>query len=191
METANPSLLGLPTELVVKIIDDIPPEDHLNFALTSIQLHEISSDVLETHRKWHRSISLSSDLHPLSIPRLLEHVLLDPIAAWHIRDLELWTSRRVMAQWAVEEPEELAGNFVPGDGHEPLVDKDDPGKAAYVFTQDGLDRLKSCFINRLGYDKTVTCNLIDRVLDGEEKPLKLLILALAPALRSLKIWNAQ
>lgn len=190
MEMATPSLLGLPAELIVKIIDDIQPGDHLNFALVSRRLYQISGDVLKSHRRWHESTSLSSDLHPLTVPQLLENIFLDPIAAWHLRDLEFWRLRRSWNQWIIEDPVDEADISTDSDREpELLVDKHQPGRSAYVFTDNGVDRLRDCFTTQLGYSEAVANVSVEQIMRGEEEPLKLLLVALAPGLRSLKFPN--
>ena len=187
---ATPSLLGLPAELIVKIVYDISPEDHLNFALVSRRLYQLSDDVLKSHRRWHESNSLSSDIYPLTVPQLLQKVFCDPIAAWHIRDLEFWRLRRSWNQWIIEDPKSDGDDFRP-QGWEPkvLVDEDQPGKSAYVFTDDGVRQLRHCFVRQLGYSEAVANLSVEQIMRGEEEALKLLLVALAPGLRSLKFPN--
>lgn len=186
---ASPSLLGLPVELVIKIIDGIRPEDHLNFALASKRLYQISDDVLKRHQQCHRATSVSSDFHPLTVPQLLKKVIFDPIAAWHIRELEFRVLRNTWEQWVAEDPRAENPHSVPEEEPTPdiLVDKDNPGLAAYVLTETGLNEICSRFLAQLGYSIPMVKEVRMRILSGEEESLKLLLLALAPGLRSLKI----
>lgn len=186
---ASPSLLGLPVELVIKIIDDIRPQDHFSFALTSKRLHQISDDVLRRHRQCHNALSTSSDLHPLTVPQLLEKFVFDAIAAWHIRDLEFWVLRRTWDQWVVEDPGAENSHSVPEEEPNPdvVVDANDPGRATYLFTTTGFNEFESCLLAQLGFSLPMNNGMRTQLLSGQEEPLKLLLLALAPRLRSLKI----
>jgi hypothetical protein len=123
---------------------------------------------------------------------LLEHIFFEPIAAWHIRDLEFWALRRSWNQWVIEEPGsdevEHSSDDEPEEPHA-LVDEDDPAKAAYVFTDDGASRFGDSFVKNLGYHEAVVNFSKEVIMKGEEEPLKLLLVALAPRLRSIKIPN--
>ena len=189
MEMATPSLLGLPAELVVKIIDDLQPGDHLNFALACRRLYELSDDILAYHGKCHEARSLTSDLYPLTIPKILEKVLLDPIAAWHIRDLELWVSRSL--RWIALDSVFRESGFSAEQMRELHAFREDAAKVAYVFTEDGLNRIRDVLVGSLGYNQVRADELVRRVAtDGDDAPLKLLVFALAPRLRSIQVLNA-
>ena len=185
---ATASLLGLPAELIVKVIDDSRPQDHINFALSSKRLYQLSDEVLDKHKRWHRSNSRSSDLHPLTVPKLLENILLDPIAAWHIRDLEFWCLRQEWRQWIVEKPGSKNVHSLPEEDQSsgPLVDATNRKEASYIFTHHGFNTLIDHFVEQLGFNRVTANEIIHRSLQGQEEPLKLLIFALAPRWRSIQ-----
>ena len=182
IEMATPTLLGLPTELIVKFFDEVQPEDHFNGALACKRLYQLSEDVIKWHQLWHGVNSLCSDLLPGDVPRLLDNVLLDPIAAWHIRDLEFWVIRRSWDQWAIDDPDDEP------EERGALVKEHGPPRA-YVFTKDGNKRLMACLVRHLGYSEAAANDTMELIMKGEEEPLKLLLIALAPGLRSVKFPN--
>jgi hypothetical protein len=190
MKMATSSLLGLPAELVVKIIDELQPGDHLNFAFTCKRLYQLTDDILAHHRKCHVAHSLTSDRYPLTVPKLLEKVLLDPIAAWHIRDLEWLVLRSSQSHWKVFDPGFEESSSSAGIARELLDFIADPAKVAYVFTEDGLNRIQDALVGCLGFSQVRADEFVRRIVTGgDEGPLKLLVVALAPGLRSIKVPN--
>ena len=190
MEMATSSLLGLPAELVVNIIDELQPGDHLNFAFTCKRLYQLSDDILAHHRKYHVAYSLSSDRYPLTVPNLLEKVLLDPVAAWHIRDLEWWVLRSSQSHWKIFDPGFEESSSSTGVAREPLDFMTDSAKIAYVFTEDGLNRIQDALVGCVGFSQVRADEFVRRIVTvGDEGPLKLLVVALTPGLRSLKVPN--
>jgi hypothetical protein len=114
--------------------------------------------------------------------------LLDPIAAWHIRDLEFWCLRQEWQQWVVEKPisQNVHSLAEEEQTSEVLVDEQNRKEASYVFTQPGFNALRDRFIEQLGYTHAAANEIATQILSGREEPLKLLIFALAPRLRSIK-----
>lgn len=187
---ATPSLIGLPAELIVPIIDYLRPTDHLNFALTCKRLHQLSDKILQHHKNCYEKYSVSSDLHPLVVPELLEKILFDPIVAHHVRDLEYWGLRRVWDQWYIAKPGvDFAVRLADEGSPEILLDRDDPGKSGYVFTEDGRSQVERRLNNDLGLDEQTANDLADRITLGAEESLKLLIMGISPRLRSIKFPN--
>lgn len=97
----SPTLLGLPTELVTRIIDLADPSTHLNLACVSTQLFNCAKGILAHHREADQEFSVISDLDPSSIPTLLRSAsgITSPIDAWHVQHIELWGSRWDWAEW--------------------------------------------------------------------------------------------
>jgi hypothetical protein len=82
------TLHTLPAELILAIFDHLDPGSHLNFALVSRYIAHHSKDILSYHRHCHsafrtRSISVNNN----TARTLLETLLNDKIAAWHLRQL--------------------------------------------------------------------------------------------------------
>lgn len=95
------SITGLSVELILRIIDLIPPAAHLNFACTCKHIATCSSNVLQRHRKAYKQYRAASDLDPATVPILLRSALGldDPIPAWHVRSLEVWRDRTSWEEW--------------------------------------------------------------------------------------------
>lgn len=90
---ATPStdyIANLPVEIISLIVDFASPSNHLNFARSCKRIYHCSKDVLKAHRKAHEDYATCSDVLPTTIPDLLRRFVADPIAAWHLRTLELY-----------------------------------------------------------------------------------------------------
>ena len=109
------SLLRLPAELVVRIIDFIHPSCHLSFALTCKLRHKFSEDILAYNRECSKKNTTCSDLFPLNVPKLIRTIFSDPVAAWQIRDLEFWGMRPSWDSWKTYDFDEHRGHWVCGD----------------------------------------------------------------------------
>ena len=95
------AITGLSTEIVLQIIDFIPPEHHLDFACSCKYITACSSGILQRHRRAYRKYRAASDLDPTTIPKLLKSALglADPLLAWHVRSFEVWRDRTSWNEW--------------------------------------------------------------------------------------------
>ena len=180
MATAH--LLGMPAELIIKIIDYVLPESHLNLALACRCLHQLSGDVLQYHKQCYQDYSVSSDVDHSTIPHVLEKVLKDSIAAWHIRDLEFQVHRQCWSHWAdhVTDPSNV--------DEKDLYHIEKAIAFSYLFGRRGLEQqLEDSFATALQAGKHGSYMYMDMVHKGCDEPWKLLIIALSPRLRSLKL----
>lgn len=94
-------ITDLSIELIYHIIDVIPYESQLNFALTCKRLADFSSRVLKRHQDAFNKYRVTSDIYPATIPTLLRSAFgrADPILAWHVRSIEIWYDRTSWADW--------------------------------------------------------------------------------------------
>ncbi|KAI6844376.1 hypothetical protein KC367_g2336 [Hortaea werneckii] len=93
------SLLDLPAELVLAIIEHVPPADHYSFARACKWTAACSREILKHHQKCAAEYRVISDILPLTVPRTLRAVITDPIAAFHVRSLEYWGCRVEWTDW--------------------------------------------------------------------------------------------
>ena len=100
---ATCSIMGLSLEIILQIIDLVPPASHLDFACTCKHIAKSSSKVLHRHRNAYQQYRAASDLDPATVPTLLRSALSlsDPIPAWHVRSLEIWRDRKSWKEWKI------------------------------------------------------------------------------------------
>lgn len=94
-------ITDLSTELIYHVIDFIPYESQVDFALTCRRLADCSSKVLKRHQEAFKKYRVASDFLPTTIPTLLRSVFgrADPIMAWHVRSIEVWYDRDSWLDW--------------------------------------------------------------------------------------------
>ena len=84
------SLSSLPAELILRIFDFVPPQNHLDFALVSKQIAAPAKDVFDHHRRCRQRYQRTQiALDGNTIHTLWRKILDDPVVAWHIRTLYL------------------------------------------------------------------------------------------------------
>lgn len=81
------SITHLPVELVAQIAEFTDPFSHLDLACTSDYIAVSMKDILKRHRAEYAKMPCS-DLHPLTIPRILRNVIEDPVAAYHLKTIK-------------------------------------------------------------------------------------------------------
>ncbi|KAF5021353.1 hypothetical protein F66182_6621 [Fusarium sp. NRRL 66182] len=89
----------LSTELILQIIDYVPPSSYLDLALTCSTLHHRCRPVLDHHLAAHAEYRVASDLEPETVPYLLRDTIKSRIEKWHVRELEIWGSRQAWREW--------------------------------------------------------------------------------------------
>jgi hypothetical protein len=85
-------LVSLPVELITLIADFTSPCSHFAFACTCRYVFACLHDVRERHERAYQH-RVCSDLSPTTVPNTLRCVLADPIAAWHVKEVELVTMK--------------------------------------------------------------------------------------------------
>lgn len=169
--------MALPPELISNIANFVDPASIVPFACSYRFLADCSRDVLKAHKTAHAQYRIVSDVDPKTLPGLLRKALVEPNTAWHVRELEYCCGRKTWGRWQwpfqfnVEEGGRMRGM---------------PPPPKYAFTQDEravfLDLLRTTF-----HFSEVDIDCARRDLEaGNDSPLKLLVLALCPNVRSLK-----
>ena len=113
----------------------------------------------------------------------------DPIAAWHIRDLEFWGLRPRWRSWKTYHLEEFNVHEViwEHDDDDVLVDASGLGEAGLIFSDHNTGMFKACYSKNLGFPDRMVEEWALKIANCDEEPLKLLLLAMTPRLRSVKI----
>ncbi|CAG9988137.1 unnamed protein product [Clonostachys byssicola] len=96
-------VLGFPPELAHSIYAFLEPSYHFSFAITCKLIFYQSGYILQLHRKAHSEYHVVSDRSPQDIVRLFLSAEAgfgpEAIAAWHVREYEVWGTRRNWSEW--------------------------------------------------------------------------------------------
>lgn len=165
----------LSTEVVLQIIDFIPPASHLDFACSCKRILACSSDILERHRRAFTDYHVSSDLNPETVPTLLRSAFgySDPITAWHVRSFEIWYDRKSWEEWKT-----IKFELPPSDDGE-----SEPLSWEFLYEE------QEDYLESLEYGNG-TSELLEiarvQMEDGFDGILKAVLLANCPRLRDVK-----
>ncbi|KAH7371977.1 hypothetical protein BKA66DRAFT_513945 [Pyrenochaeta sp. MPI-SDFR-AT-0127] len=163
------------TELVLQIIDHIPPASHFDFARTCKRILACSSDVFKRHHDAFTKYHVSSDLEPETVPTLLRSAFgySDPIPAWYVRSFEIWYDRESWKYWKT-----IKFDTMPSDDNE---NEPKSWKFLYGEWEDYLEPLE--------YGNGTSEHLETarvQMEDGFDGILKAVLLANCPRLRNVK-----
>ncbi|KAF5603731.1 hypothetical protein FPCIR_1170 [Fusarium pseudocircinatum] len=92
-------LLRLAQGLILQISEYGHPSTHLNMALTCTTLHHQCRKLLDLHREADAKYRTTSDLCPETVIHLLKDTTKARIERWHVRELEIWGSRKDWEDW--------------------------------------------------------------------------------------------
>ncbi|KAI1040869.1 hypothetical protein LB505_008769 [Fusarium chuoi] len=92
-------ILGLSTELVLHILEYSPLSTCFDIALTCTTLHHQCRKLLDLHREADARYRITSDLCPETVIDLLKDNTRAKIERWHVRELEIWGSRKDWEDW--------------------------------------------------------------------------------------------
>ncbi|CAI6076401.1 unnamed protein product [Clonostachys chloroleuca] len=97
------AVLRLPPELVHFIYAFLEPSYHFSFAITCKSIFYQSGYIFQLHRKAHSGYRVASDRYPQDVVHLFLSAEagfgLEAIAAWHVREFEVWGNRRNWNEW--------------------------------------------------------------------------------------------
>ena len=171
---APPSITSLSLELILHIIDLIPPDSHLDFACTCKHLAICSSKVLQRHQSAYKKYRAASDLDPATVPTLLRSALglSDPIPAWHVRSLEVWRDRTSWDEWKTY-------SFLT-----PIHEDTESSIVSCRLRDDEVGDYLDALGDRLSGDEYEKAHT--QAESGHDGILKLLLLAHCPRIENLK-----
>ncbi|CAH0055597.1 unnamed protein product [Clonostachys solani] len=97
-------VLGLlPPELVHSIYDFLEPSYHFAFAISCKFMFHQSGYIIQLHRQAHSEYHVVSDRSPQDVVHLFlsaeARCGLEAIAAWHVREFEVWGTRHEWSEW--------------------------------------------------------------------------------------------
>jgi hypothetical protein len=175
-------ITDLSTELIYHVIDFIPYEFQVNFALTCKRLADCSSKVLKRHQEAFNKYRVVSDILPTTVPTLLRSIFgrADPILAWHVRSLEVWYDRQSWLDWK------------PISFDQPLHEDDmDIDSTPWNWQDDELEEYLEDIEDQLvalldAGDEEVFVEARQQFEDGLDGILKALVIAYCPRLRDVK-----
>lgn len=176
------SIMNLSTELIYHIIDFIPYESQVSFALTCKRLADCSSRILKRHQDAFKKYRDASDISPTTTPTLLRSVFgrADPVLAWHVRSIEIWYDRTSWLDWK------------PLHFDRPLHEEDmDAGSTPWKWQDDELEEyledIEDYFVAMMDSgDKDIFTQAREQFGDGLDGILKVLLIAYCPRLRDVK-----
>lgn len=175
-------ITDLSTELIYQIIDFVPYESQLNFALTCKRLADCSNKILKRHQEAFKQYRVASDILPTTVPTLLRSVFgrADPILAWHIRSLEIWYDRQSWLDWKTLSFDQPL--------HEDDMDVD---STLWEWQDDELEEYLEDIEGQLvalldAGDEDVFVEARQQFEDGLDGILKALLIAYCPRLQDVK-----
>lgn len=89
----------LPTEILRTIADSLLPDTLFSLGLTCKRVYQYLHDLVKAQRELAEKYSSVDTRHPLSAVTALRKILTDPIAAWHLRSINIWRMPWEIAAW--------------------------------------------------------------------------------------------
>ena len=174
---ASSPLLSLPEELVAAITHAVQVPDLLLFALTCKEVHRIAKDRLATNAAYHEEYALQHDRLPLTAPELLRLAASSSDQAWHFRAFEFWGARPDFSKW-----KSIIFNYYSKDEDWPEPAEDHSGLDQSYYSDEELQAYKSLVQSRLRFTETEALHWVERIEQGDDEPIKGILMALAPRL---------
>ncbi|KAH6663327.1 hypothetical protein F5X68DRAFT_218297 [Plectosphaerella plurivora] len=183
------ALTSLPTEIISKIIDNVPFESHLDVTLTCRRLAECARGVLRRHRGAHEKYRIASDRDPATVLTLLRSVFGfgDPIPAWHVRSFESWDLRRLKAYDGFpQSPHDGLYRYTDGLAWEWHADEVDADGFAWEWHAGEVDAYVQVF-DDAGFPADLLEDLRAEMRGQRDAALKFVLFATLPRLRDIKL----
>lgn len=173
------SITHLAPELVIQIFGFVDPPALIDLACTCKALEACSRDLIRKHRDAHIQYRAVTDVVPQSFTNILREFTADPSLAWHVRELEVTCGRTKWSHWRAPETGGAGDLSMSGSSPPPLPE--------YAFTQDEqiglLDQLREVF----HFDEHEIDIAREDLRNGNDAPLKLLLLGFCHRIQSLKL----
>lgn len=163
----------LAPELIIRILDFVDPPSVLDLACSCRFLAECSRDILRKHRDISARYRVITDVDPRSITDALRTAMLDPGVAWHVRELEFTYARTEWSHWR-------------RSGSEGVEDAETRGPPDWSFTLAERIELLDLLCEVLRFNERDIDAAREDLQQGNDAPLKLLLLGLCPKIRSVK-----
>ncbi len=176
------SLDRLATELICHILEYLEPPAIHSLALVSRRLAGIATETLRFCRKYHAI----SDQQPATVPFLLRDILQGSArAARRVRSIEIYGTRHDWSQWNDANPY----NLIFPEGHVALPAADAPtqGYGPGFFDETELAGFYHMLVDDLSMDPEEAEELQARIAEGYDTVLKVLLIALCPRLKAVRL----
>ncbi|KAF6839504.1 hypothetical protein CMUS01_04262 [Colletotrichum musicola] len=166
----------LPFELIDHTLSFADMFSHFNLACNCRALAAACDYMLERHRRGHE-IRVVSDVSPTSVPEALVRVFSDPIAAWHVRSLEIWGRRASWDDWR-EHQLYTEAHFVDSDEQpRDVLRFKDGAPEAYLFNEAQVQQYVDYLRDELGFSDADAARAREEIERGCDGLLKLLIMS--------------
>lgn len=193
----RPPIERVPAEIITLVFDHLDYESHFDFAATSKFIYSCAGLLLGRHQRAHHEYAVASDLDPVTVPQLLRFAVRGSLEAWHVRDIELWHSRREWNEWlpmTKHEPPHDANVEGTERGH---VDSDEEGPldpfdravspTQWEYQPGEISTYLNIFRGELQMSDDQVDLTMEQLFGGDDGPLKVLLIALCPRIRNLKV----
>jgi hypothetical protein len=163
----------LAPELVIQVFDLVDPPTLVSLARTCKFLERCSRNLLRRHRDAHSRYAVITDTDSQLLLKILRTAIADPGLAWHIRDLEFLSTRTEWSHWEEGNIKEVENFGTIG-----------PPEYAFSYGEQIalLDQLREIF----RFDEQDIDIARTDLETGNDAPLKLLLFAVCPRIRSVK-----
>ena len=177
------TLTDLPPELIDRLLTLADPSIHYDLARTCKYLYSCSRDVLKSHQTFAPRGTVFSDILPGTIPEILRDALSDRIAAYYVRDIEIWACRSNWESWV---PLQLVKPSVGGPRAFVTREPTDETYGPSYFTSADLGLFGSYVDKGLSSDFGGAEWWTDHISNGHDSYLKVLLIAHCPWLDSVR-----
>ncbi|KAK4553600.1 hypothetical protein LTR86_009396 [Recurvomyces mirabilis] len=177
--SARSLLTALPEELIVTISACIYVGDLLNFALTCKTTHRCAKEHLAVNATYAREWIVRHDRLPLTAPHLLRLATKHVDQIWHLRSLDFWTARARWDDWKTDGYDDPSGQDDP-DWPDPAQDCTHLDSS--YFTDAEMNMYKTLLRDQLRLRDEEVDLWTSRIHDGNDEPLKCLLIANTPRL---------
>ncbi|KAF5547106.1 hypothetical protein FMEXI_5296 [Fusarium mexicanum] len=169
------ALLRLSTELILQILEYGPPPAYLDVALTCTTLHHQCRNLLDLHREADAKYRITSDLATETVIDLLKDTNKARIERWHVRELEIWGSRKDWEDWRPWAPK-LPGTCSLADG----------SPTRHGLDLQDIERHIRTALELWTFSRFDSEAIHKDLEAGQDGFLKLLLIATCPRLHSLR-----
>ncbi len=178
------TLATLAPELTLTILSHLDLPSLFSLSVVSKRLSSIATDELRFCRKY----LAVSDQHPATVPSVLRDILNgNARVARCVQAIEIYGCRRGWGDWKADG----YGLVVP-EGYVGLTGDEAGGYGEGFFEEGELQRFYYVMVDelRLGVEEAVKWR--DRIKEGDDAALKVLLIALCPGLRAVRfVQNAE
>ncbi|KAK4995737.1 hypothetical protein LTR66_004504 [Elasticomyces elasticus] len=161
------------------IISDLPAELVTRIAEQTLQAYKERAGELRTIH----------DRDPMRVVELLRSFMREPALRYFVRTFEVWALRTKPEDWTWDVLGFGSREWKDGQPHE--ADHDYSGAIGdqNLFSPEELTDYRVFLQEHLGFATAFASRCIDRILQGDDQPLKTMLMALCPRLNTILFVN--